>query len=88
MAEIEGTLGDVEVRLPVPEEILTALNLSPEMFANELRGLAAVKLYEMGRLSSELAAELAGLSREEFFELLPRYGVSAVELEGAGLASP
>jgi len=37
--------------------------------------LAAVKLYEMGRLSSGRAAELAGMSRVEFLMNLGRYKV-------------
>jgi predicted HTH domain antitoxin len=37
--------------------------------------LAAVKLYEMGRLSSGRAAELAGMSRVEFLPSLNRYKV-------------
>lgn len=42
-------------------------------FAQELKVLAAVKLYELGRLSSGCAAELAGLPRVEFLLLLDRY---------------
>lgn len=44
-------------------------------FAREMRILAAVKLYEMGRLSSGRAAELAGMSRVEFLLSLSRYKV-------------
>jgi predicted HTH domain antitoxin len=45
--------------------------------------LAAVKLYELGRLSSGIAAELAGMSRVEFLLNLNRYRVFplASELE-------
>jgi predicted HTH domain antitoxin len=37
--------------------------------------LAAVKLFEMGRLSSGRASELAGISRVEFLLMLNRYKV-------------
>ena len=37
--------------------------------------LAAVKLYELGRLSSGRAAELAGMPRVEFLLALQRYKV-------------
>jgi predicted HTH domain antitoxin len=37
--------------------------------------LAAVKLYELGRLSSGRAAGLAGMSRVEFLLSLGRYNV-------------
>jgi predicted HTH domain antitoxin len=42
--------------------------------------LAAVKLFEMGRLSSGRAAELAGLSRVEFLMELRRYHVSPFQM--------
>ena len=38
--------------------------------------IIASKLYEEGKLSSGQAAELAGLSKRAFIELLGRYGVS------------
>lgn len=47
---------------------------------------AAVKLHELGRLSSGRAAELAGLSRVEFLLTLGRYKVFpfAAELDDLG----
>ncbi len=36
----------------------------------------ALKLFELGKLSSGKAAELAGMSRVEFFEACGRYHVS------------
>ena len=38
--------------------------------------IIASKLYEDGKLSSGQAAELAGLSKRTFIELLGQYGVS------------
>jgi predicted HTH domain antitoxin len=52
-----------------------------------LRMLAAVKLYELGRLSSGRAAALAGLSRIEFLLALERYKVSPLEAEARDLES-
>ena len=38
--------------------------------------IVAARLYEDGKLSSGQAAEIAGLSKRAFIELLGRYGVS------------
>lgn len=42
----------------------------------ELKMIIASKLYELGKLSSGQAAELAGLSKRAFLELLGKYNVS------------
>jgi predicted HTH domain antitoxin len=43
--------------------------------------LAAVKLYELGRLSSGRAAEVAGMVRVEFLLNLGRYRVFPLDAE-------
>ena len=45
----------------------------------------AVKLFERQRLSSGLAARLAGVSRVEFLLTLHRYGVPMIDLDEAEL---
>jgi predicted HTH domain antitoxin len=39
----------------------------------------AMKLFEIGRLSSGQAAELAGYSKRTFLELLGKYGIPLVD---------
>jgi predicted HTH domain antitoxin len=59
-----------------PAEVLWALQQDPDEFESEARLLLAVKLYEMGRLSTGLAARLAGVPRITFMFLLGQYGLS------------
>jgi predicted HTH domain antitoxin len=59
-----------------PEELLWALQQEPDEFALEARLLLAIKLYETGKLSTGLAAQLAGLPRSAFFYELSRHSLS------------
>lgn len=59
-----------------PPEILWALQQEPEEFEAEARLLLALKLYESGKLTTGLAAQLAGVPRAAFLFLLGRHGLS------------
>ena len=59
-----------------PQELLWALQQEPEEFAAEAQILLAIKLYETGKLSTGLAAKVAGLPRSAFFYLLGQHGLS------------
>jgi predicted HTH domain antitoxin len=67
------------IQIEYPETIPAILNLSPEMFEQEARLALAVKLYEIGRLTSGQAARLAGVSRVTFLLDCRRYGAASVE---------
>jgi len=69
-----------------PDDILQTLKETPDQFATEGRLLIAVKLYELGRLSSGQAARMAGLSRVVFLDTLKDYQVSAINLTRDELA--
>ena len=56
------------IHLSIPESV--------DKNDNELIMIIASKLYEDGTLSSGQAADLAGLSKRTFIELLGKYGVS------------
>ena len=71
----------------VPEGMLLAEKTDEATFARELALLAAIKLYELGRLSSGRAAELAAMPRVEFLLTLGRYKVFPFQAELQDLES-
>ncbi len=66
----------MKVEMEVPDTALSAMRRAPAEVAGRLRFMAAAKLYEVGELSQERAAELAGLSRQGFVTSLSAIGVS------------
>jgi len=69
-----------KIVLEVPDEVLISLKETSAEFSREVLMLAAVKLYQMGKLSSGRAAQLAGIPRVSFLQSLSRYGVPIFEL--------
>lgn len=64
-----------QITIDVPESVLLAEKTDAVSFGRQMRLLTAIKLYELGRLSSGRAAELAGMSRVEFLLRLGDYQV-------------
>ena len=66
----------VALKLDIPEGAFSAIRKSPSEFVDEMRLAAAVKWYEIGTISQEKAAEIAGLSRTQFVLSLAKFEVS------------
>ena len=65
-----------ELRIKYPAGFERAVHLTKEELEQHLRLMAALKMFELGKISSGKAAELAGISRVEFLETCGRYHVS------------
>ena len=59
--------------------------MTPDEFREEARILIAVKLYELGRLSTGAAAALANVPKPLFLTKLADYGVDTFESSEAEL---
>ena len=70
-----------QLNIEYPATIPDALQQTKEQFENEAKMAMAVKLFEMKRLSSGMAAKLVGLDRVTFLLDLHRYGISAIDLD-------
>jgi predicted HTH domain antitoxin len=73
-------------QIELPETAFSSLRKTPKEFIREMKYAAVVKWYEIGRISQDKAAEIAGLSRYVFLILLARYEVSAIQLTSEILA--
>jgi predicted HTH domain antitoxin len=76
----------IQLTIDLPEDVFSLLRKSPSEFVGELRLAAAVKWYELGTISQSKAAELAGVSRQEFLEALNRFKVSPFQVTPEELA--
>ena len=65
-----------EIRLKYPRGFELAVHRTKEELESDIRLMAALKMFELGKVSSGKAAELAGMSRVEFLEICGRYKVS------------
>ena len=70
-----------QLAIELPENIFSALRLSPLAFVREMRVAAAVQWYADQRVSQEKAAEIAGQSRVDFIDELRRRKVPAIQLD-------
>jgi predicted HTH domain antitoxin len=67
------------MNIEVPSALPSALGKRPADTAREIQLMAALKMFECGRISGGMAAELAGVPRAEFVALCGQYGVSAFQ---------
>ena len=75
------------VMLELPLDALASPGASPESLANEAKFMLALKLFEVGRLSSGKAGQLCGMGRVEFLLAAGRAGVPVAALEDNELRS-
>ena len=66
--------------IDLPETVFSALNADPKEFTRQMRIAAAIKRYELGRISQNKGAEIAGLSRAEFIDVLSDARVSPLQV--------
>lgn len=69
----------MKLEIEMPESAFSSRRTSAAVFARELRFAACAKWYELGQISQAKAAEMAGLSRSAFLEVLKSLQVPAIQ---------
>jgi predicted HTH domain antitoxin len=67
--------------IPYSSKLPDALQISSKQFEQEAVMAMAVKLFELKKLSSGMAASLVGVDRVSFLLSLHRYGVDMIDIE-------
>jgi predicted HTH domain antitoxin len=66
----------LHVELDLPRDLLGALNVTENELGPRLKKLIALELFREERISSGKAAELLGVSKAEFIDLLDEHGIA------------
>ncbi|MFQ4137395.1 UPF0175 family protein [Nodosilinea sp. PGN35] len=77
----------LQLTIEYPESLPDALGSTREEFEQEAKWAMAVKLFELNRLSSGMAASLLGVDRVTFLLKLADYGVPMIDLTEEELLS-
>jgi predicted HTH domain antitoxin len=76
-----------KITIPYSDKLPDVMQVSREQFEKEARLAMAIKLFEMKRLSSGMAASLAGIDRVSFLLKLSEYNVNMLDYEADELES-
>ena len=80
-------LSAMQLTIDIPQQLPDAIQCTPAEFSRQAKMAMASKLYEMGKLSSGLAAQMVGIERVQFLIQLSQYGVAMIDLDQEELAS-
>jgi predicted HTH domain antitoxin len=71
----------VQVVLNFSEEVFSARRKSPQEFGEEMRLAAAIFWYQQGEVSQEKAAQISGLNRRDFLEVLAQHKIDVFRVD-------
>ncbi len=64
------------INVTYPKKLALSLKMQDNEFVLEMQKLAIIKLYELGKISSSIAAKILHLRRVDFIELINKYQVT------------
>lgn len=69
------------INIEYPGYLADSMRMNPDDFEKEVKTSSLVKLFELGKVSSGVAAKVLQISRIDFLELLGRYRVGFLAKE-------
>jgi len=78
---------DASIVINYPSTLPDQLRITHEQFEQDARMALAVKLFETKRISSGVAAQLAGMDRVSFLMSLHLHGAAMIDLDEEELRS-
>ncbi|MDZ7719678.1 MAG: UPF0175 family protein [Balneolaceae bacterium] len=77
-------MSDITIKYPSGFE--RAVHLTKDELEDHIRLMAALKMFELGKISSGKAAEFAEMSKPDFFDACNRYKVSVFNYSDEDIA--
>jgi predicted HTH domain antitoxin len=71
----------MKITIDLPDNLLKELSFGYTDLSKEVKMLLAVKLVEMGRISTGRASEWVGITKPRFLQEMGRYGLSAFQID-------
>jgi len=69
------------ISVEYPEYLANSMRLNKGDFEKEIKTSSLVKMFELGKVSSGIAAKVLHISRIDFLELLGKYKVSFLSVD-------
>ena len=69
----------MKITLELPEDITALLNEDAQNLADDIKLMAIIKMYELGKISLGKAAEFLKLNEIDFMKILGEYQIPAID---------
>ena len=69
------------ISIDYPEYLANSMRMNKDDFGKQIKESSLVKLFELGKVSSGIAAKVLEITRVEFLELLNKYKVSYLNVD-------
>jgi len=77
----------MSIHVEFPDEVVVASREERDVFARNVMIYTFGHLYEQGKLSSGLGAQVLGVSRQDFYRLLSEHGFAVIDHTDEELAA-